>query len=496
MKDLVMRLSPDVLPKLASTIRRPAYDRNRVTTGIVHFGIGAFHRAHQAAYTEQVLASGDLRWGIVGASLRSPDTRDALNPQRGLYTLNVRSGTGDDLSIIGAIKDVLVAPESPSALIEAMARADVKIVTLTVTEKGYCHDPATGELNENHPDIVHDLAHPQAPRSAVGFLVEALAKRRAHGVKPFTVLCCDNLPSNGKTVRRVVTRFASLRDKALGDYVAREVKFPSTMVDRIVPATTDEDRIMIAQALGTTDAWPVMTEPFTQWVIEDDFGDARPAWEQFGAELVNDVEPYEHMKLRLLNGSHSTLAYLGYLAGYQTVAEAMSDPALAQLISDLMEYESAPTLHMPPGADVAAYRASLLQRFRNPALKHRTWQIAMDGSQKLPQRLLGTARDRLAAGQSIDRIALGVAAWMRYVTGLDEKGAPIDVRDPLAERFKAITNAAKGDPEALAQALFGIEMIFGQDLPRDPRFTGPVLAALKALYAKGAKATIAAMPKA
>ena len=491
-----MRLSPDVLPKLASSIRRPAYDRNRVTTGIVHLGIGAFHRAHQAAYTEQVLASGDLRWGIVGASLRSPDTRDALNPQRGLYTLDVRSGAGDDLAIIGAIKDVLVAPESPSALIEAMARADVKIVTLTVTEKGYCHDPATGELNESHPDIVHDLAHPQAPRSAVGFLVEALAKRRAHGVKPFTVLCCDNLPSNGKTVRRVVTRFASLRDKALGDYVAREVKFPSTMVDRIVPATTDEDRAMIAQALGTTDAWPVMTEPFTQWVIEDDFGDVRPAWEQFGAELVNDVEPYEHMKLRLLNGSHSTLAYLGYLAGYQTVAEAMSDPALAQLISDLMEYESAPTLHMPPGADVAAYRASLLQRFRNPALKHRTWQIAMDGSQKLPQRLLGTARDRLAVGQSIDRIALGVAAWMRYVTGLDEKGAPIDVRDPLAERFKTITSATKGDPEALAQALFGIETIFGQDLPRHPGFTGPVVAALNALYAKGAKATIAAMPKA
>ena len=491
-----MRLNPDVLAKLPATIKRPAYDRNRVTTGIVHLGIGAFHRAHQAAYTEQVLASGDLRWGIVGASLRSPDTRDALNPQRGLYTLNVRSGAGDHLSIIGAIKDVLVAPESPGALIEAMARADVKIVTLTVTEKGYCHDPATGELNEKHPDVIHDLANPTAPRSAVGFLVEALARRRAHGVKPFTVLCCDNLPSNGKTVRRVVSRFAALRDKALGDYVAREVKFPSTMVDRIVPATTDEDRDLIAQALGTNDAWPVMTEPFTQWVIEDDFGDARPAWEQFGAEIVKDVEPYEHMKLRLLNGSHSTLAYLGYLAGYQTVADAMSDKALAQLISDLMEFESAPTLHMPPGADVAAYRASLLERFRNPALKHRTWQIAMDGSQKLPQRLLGTARDRLAKGEPIARIALGVAAWMRYVTGVDEKGAPIDVRDPLAEQFKPIVAAAQNDPEKLAKGLMGIEAIFGKDLPQNPAFTTPVIAALKTLFAKGAKAMIAAMPKA
>lgn len=496
MKDRLMRLNPDVLAKLPSAIGRPTYDRNRVTTGIVHLGIGAFHRAHQAAYTEQVLASGDLRWGIVGASLRSPDTRDALNPQRGLYTLNIRSGTGDNLAIIGAIKDVLVAPESPSALIETMARADVKIITLTVTEKGYCHDPATGELSESHPDVVHDLKNPTAPRSAIGFLVEALARRRAHGVKPFTILCCDNLPSNGKTVRRVVTRFAQLRDKALGEYVAREVKFPSTMVDRIVPATTDEDRALIAQALGTNDAWPVMTEPFTQWVIEDDFGDVRPAWDQFGAEFVTDVEPYEHMKLRLLNGSHSTLAYLGYLAGYQTVADAMNDAALAQLISDLMAFESAPTLHMPPGADVASYRASLLARFRNPALKHRTWQIAMDGSQKLPQRLLGTARDRLAKGQPIDRIALGIAAWMRYVTGVDEKGQTIDVRDPLAERFKTIVAAAGSDPEALAKGLLTIEGIFGRDLPSDPAFTGPVVSALQALYAKGAKATIAAMPKA
>jgi fructuronate reductase len=496
MKVTIMRLSPDVLAKLATPIKRPAYDRNRVTTGIVHLGIGAFHRAHQAAYTEKVLASGDLRWGIVGASLRSPDTLDALNPQRGLYTLNVRSGAGDDLAVIGAIKDVLVAPESPAALIEAMARADVKIVTLTVTEKGYCHDPATGQLNESHPDIVHDLANPTAPRSAIGFLVEALARRRAHGVKPFTVLCCDNLPSNGKTVRRVVTRFAQLRDKALGDFVAAEVKFPSTMVDRIVPATTDEDRDLIAQSLGVTDAWPVMTEPFTQWVIEDDFGDVRPAWDRFGAEFVKDVEPYEHMKLRLLNGSHSTLAYLGYLAGYQTVADAMSDKALAQLIADLMEFESAPTLHMPPGADVAAYRASLLQRFRNPALKHRTWQIAMDGSQKLPQRLLGTARDRIAQGLPIERIALGVAAWMRYVTGVDEQGAPIDVRDPLAAQFKTIAAQAKGDPTVLAEGLFGIEAIFGKDLPLNPAFTGPVKAALANLYAKGAKATVAAMPKA
>ena len=491
-----MRLSPDALGRLPSSVQRPSYDRNRVTTGIVHLGIGAFHRAHQAFYTEQVLAKGDLRWGILGASLRSPDTRDALHPQRGLYTLNTRSGAGDELAVIGAIKDVLVAPESPAALIEAMARADVKIVSLTITEKGYCHDPATGMLNESHPDIQHDLNNPDQPRSAIGFLVAALARRRSHGVKPFTILCCDNLPSNGIVVKNVVTRFAQLRDPALGDYVEHYVKCPSTMVDRIVPATSDEDRDLITREIGVVDAWPIMTEPFSQWVIEDQFGDDRPAWEECGAELVKNVAPYEHMKLRLLNGSHSTLAYLGYLAGYQTVADAMKDHALAQLISDLMEHEAAPTLTMPDGADIPRYRASLLTRFRNPALKHRTWQIAMDGSQKLPQRLLGTVRDRLAAGQSIDRLALGVAAWMRYVTGVDEQGAPIDVRDPLAPRLATIAAAAQSEPEALARGLLALEMIFGEDLPQNAAFTEPVIAALQSLYARGAKATMAAMPKA
>lgn len=491
-----MRLAPPLLAQLPRSVRVPSYDRHHVKTGIVHLGIGAFHRAHQAYYTEQVLARGDLRWGILGASLRSPDTRDALHPQRGLYTLNTRSGAGDDLAIIGAIKDVVVAPESPSALIEAMARSDVKIVSLTITEKGYCHDPATGRLNENHPDIVHDLNTIDQPRSAIGFLVAALAKRRAFGVKPFTILCCDNLPSNGTIVQKLVTRFAELRDPALGDYVAAHVHCPSTMVDRIVPATSDADREQIAKHLGMVDAWPVTTEPFSQWVIENRFGDERPAWEEVGAELVTDVAPYEKMKLRLLNGSHSTLAYLGYLAGYATVADAMDDPALAQIIADLMGKEAAPTLSMPEGADINAYQSSLLARFRNPALKHRTWQIAMDGSQKLPQRLLGTARDRLAKGEKIDRIALGVAAWMRYVTGRDEQGAPIDVRDPLAEQFKMIAAQADGQPEALAHGLMGLEVIFGRDLPHHPGFTGPVIAALKSLFAHGSKATMAMMVRA
>ena len=483
------RLNEDTLADLPEAIRRPAYDRRALKTGIVHLGVGAFHRAHHAVYTDDVLGD-DPRWGIVAASLRSPDTYDALQPQDGLYTLSVRSQDGEDLRVVGAIRRVIVAPQATEELLDAMADPQTRIVTLTVTDKGYCHDPATGALNEDHPDIVHDLAYMRTPRSAPGFIVEALRRRRRAGIAPFTVLTCDNLPSNGRTVRRVLTRFAELVDPELGRFVADEVSCPSTMVDRIVPATTDHDRERIGNLLGVEDAWPVVTEPFTQWVIEDRFPQGRPAWERSGAEFVDDVEPYEHMKLRLLNGSHSTLAYLGYLAGYETVADAMADPAFVRLIEGLMDEEVTPTLHMPPGADLASYKKALVARFRNPALKHRTWQIAMDGSHKLPQRLLGTVRDRLRDGASIARLSLGVAAWMRYVTGVDETGAPIDVRDPLAGRLRELADRAGGSAATLADSLLGVQEIFGDDLPKDTRFTEAVTANLVRLYERGAKRTV------
>jgi len=484
------RLSDAALAGLPVSVAKPAYGRAQVKTGIVHLGIGAFHRAHMAVCTEHALAAGDLRWGILGASLRSPDTRDALNPQDGLYTVAVKGPDGTRMQTVGAIAKVLVAPEDPEALIAAMAAPDVRIVSLTVTEKGYCHDPATRRLKEDHADVVHDLANPHAPRSAPGFIVAALHRRRAAGVPAFTVLSCDNLPSNGKTVRNVVTRLAALRDAAFGRWVEEHVAFPCTMVDRIVPATTDADRAAVAAALGVTDAWPVTAEPFTQWVIEDAFPMGRPDWAAAGAVFSAEVEAYEAMKLRLLNGAHSTLAYLGFLAGRETVADAMKDEGLARLVRGLMDEEVTPTLAVPEGADLDAYKDSLIERFRNPELRHRTWQIAMDGTQKLPQRLLGTARDRLAAGGAIDRIALGVAAWMRYVTGTDETGAPIDVRDPLADELKRLTAAAGRDPERIVAALAGIEQVFGTDLPKDPRFTGPVTAALRSLFEKGAQETV------
>lgn len=483
------RLNSASLVGLPAEIQRPAYARGNVTTGIVHLGVGAFHRAHQAVYTDDVLGR-DPQWGIVAASLRSPDTYDALSPQDGLYTVAVRSREGEVLRVIGAISRVIVAPEAVDDLLNIMSDPGTRIVSLTVTEKGYCHDPATGALNEAHPDIVHDLSNPHLPRSAPGFIIEALRRRRAMGRPPFTVLTCDNLPANGRTVKRVLTRYAELIDPELGRFVADEISCPSTMVDRIVPATSDEDRDRLSRVLGVTDAWPVVTEPFTQWVIEDRFPQGRPAWEAAGAEFVSDVEPYEHMKLRLLNGSHSTLAYLGYLAGYETVAETMADSAFERLVKGLMDDEVTPTLHMPPGADLAAYKHALVERFKNPALKHRTWQIAMDGSQKLPQRLLGTVRDRLSANAPISRLTLGVAAWMRYVTGVDEKGAPIDVRDPMAARLREKADHAGENPERLASELFAIREIFGDDLPADPRFTGGVINALAQLRAHGARKTV------
>ena len=463
------------------------YDRGAITPGIVHLGIGAFHRAHMAAYVDALLAE-NPSWGIIGASLRRPDTRDALAPQDFLYTLATRDAAGTSCRVIGSILDVLDANTQRAQLIEIMASPAIRIVSLTVTEKGYCHDPSTGELDERHPDIVHDLAHPDAPISAPGLIVAALERRRTNGLFPFTVLSCDNLPSNGKTAGRIVRSFAALRDAELAKYVDG-VQFPSTMIDRIVPATTDADREIVKEIIGLEDAWPIMTEPFTQWVIEDNFPLGRPPFETVGAQLVADVEPFELMKLRMLNGSHSTMAYLGYLAGYQYVSEAIADLAIHKLIHGLMTEEAMPTLPMPRPT-LEAYRDQLLARFANPALQHRTWQIAMDGTQKLPQRLLGTIRDRLAKGQGIQRLTLGVAAWMRYITGLDEQGNPIDVKDPLSPRLRTIADAAGRNPEALAAGLLAVQEVFGTDLPVNPVFRAAVANHLKSLFNIGAAATV------
>lgn len=488
-----MRLNNATLGRLPDDIRRPAYDRASMTTGIVHLGIGNFHRAHQAVLTDDVLALPDsgLDWGITGVSLRSSGVRDALAPQDGLYSLVERDGGGASIRIVGSVREILVGPEGPDTVLDAMSNPGVRIVSLTVTEKGYCHDPATGALDENHPSIVADLKSPEHPASVIGTLVEALDRRRRAGVPPFTALSCDNLPNNGDTVCGLIRRFAELRDPALGRWVVDNVACPNTMVDRIVPATTDTDRAEVSARLGLEDVWSVSTEPFFQWVIEDKFASGRPAWDRVGAHLVDDVAPFELMKLRLLNGSHSTLAYLGVLAGHETVADTIADPPFDRLIRQLMATELAPTVPPPPDTDMAKYQQALCERFANPALHHKTRQIAMDGSQKLPQRLLAPARDRLADDQPLPLIALGVAGWCRYVGGVDEQGRSIQVDDPLADRLRAASDGADF-PAGKVRALLALTEVFGSDLAQSAPFVDAVTQAYESLVAVGSQATVMA----
>jgi fructuronate reductase len=453
--------------------------------GIVHLGLGAFFRAHGAVYIQEADRTGD--WGILGISLQRPDVRDALAPQDGLYHALELGPEGQTARLVTSITGVLVAPEDPQAVLEAMADPAVKIVSLTVTEKGYCHKPATGRLNPDHPDIAHDLTQP-LPRSAIGFLTRALHLRQQRGLRPFTVLTCDNLPNNGGLLRGLVLDFAHRLDPALAAWTRNEGRFPATMVDRIVPATTPETFATVARLTGTEDRAPVQHEPFRQWVIEDDFVDGqRPDLASVGVELVGDVTAYEHMKLRMLNGTHSSLAYLGYLAGHETIAHCMADPVFAAFTRTLWLDEIIPALTPPPGVDLAAYADRLADRYRNPGIRHRTWQIAMDGSQKLPQRILGTLAENLAAGRDSPGLALAVAGWMVYVGGTDLAGRPIDVRDPLADRLRS-TSAAKATPEGKVAALLAVAEVFPPDQAKAMQTC--LTLAYKSLLLKGARGAV------
>jgi fructuronate reductase len=391
--------------------------------------------------------------------------------------------------VIGSVTGILVAPEDPEAVLDAMTAPDTRIVSLTITEKGYCHEPATGRLNPDHPDIVHDLAHPDAPRSAPGFLVEAFRRRRNAGCAPFTVLSCDNLPSNGRLARGVIVEFARRADPGLADWIAETVSFPATMVDRITPAATEADIARLREAAGYEDRGLVVHEPFGQWVIEDDFPQGRPAWDRVGAQMVRSVEAHERMKLRCLNGTHSALAYLGYLAGHDTIAEAVADPPFAALCRKLWTEDILPTVPQPQGEDLTAYCEALLGRYRNPAIRHRTWQIAMDGSQKIPQRLLGPIRDTLAAGRVPHGLCLAVAGWMRYAGGRDETGAEIDVRDPLAADLRAASDSAD-TTEGKVAAFLDLRAVFDPDLAANPAFRSSVTDAYARLVIGGARRAV------
>lgn len=475
---------------LPDSIQQPRYDRRALKTRIVHFGFGAFHRAHQALLTDRVLNALGGDWGICEISLFSGDKlMSALRAQNHLYTVLEKGPEGNQAIIVGAVKECLNAKlDGLEAIIEKFCEPQVAIVSLTVTEKGYCIDPATGRLDTSNERIVHDLQNPLAPHSAPGILVEALSRRRERGLRPFTVLSCDNIPDNGHVVRNAIIGMAEKRSQQLADWVREHVTFPSTMVDRIVPAATPESLREITDALGVEDPCAISGEPFIQWVIEDNFVAGRPRWEEAGVEMVDDVMPWEQMKLRMLNGSHSFLAWLGYLAGYQHINECMADENFYRAAHRLMMQEQAPTLSVT-GVDLRQYADNLLARFSNPALQHRTWQIAMDGSQKLPQRMLESVRWHLQQGDEWPCLALGIAGWMRYVSGVDDAGNAIDVRDPLAQKIKGLVDNT-AEKERVA-ALLSLTEIFGSDLPADERFVSRVSAAWDDLCSKGARRSVA-----
>ncbi|MEM9581703.1 MAG: fructuronate reductase [Pseudomonadota bacterium] len=465
------------------------HNRTKLRPRIVHIGFGAFHRAHQALFTDQVARQGDSDWGICEVSLFNDTAIAALRAQDHMFSVLETGAESTEIKIVQAATCALTPSlDGPEAVIAQLAAAETAIISLTITEKGYCIDPATGRLDMSHPEILSDLKGSNTPQTVLGYLTAALKKRRELGHPPLSILSCDNIQGNGQVAKAALLAFARQTAPDLADWINAKITFPCTMVDRIVPAVTDDTAADIAAHLGHPDPCGVACEPFKQWVIEDNFAAGRPDWDIAGAKFVADVTPYEEMKLRMLNGAHSFLAYLGYLAGYTHISDTMDDPHFRSAAFDLMTQEAAPSLTMPAGADLRAYAEQLIVRFSNPALKHKTWQIAMDGSQKIPHRLGGSLKHHLAQGTDFPMIALGIAAWMRYVSGMDEQGHSIDICDPLAaELYK---RANQPDPVA---SLLGMEAIFEPEIGRNSDVITKVTQAYNALLQHGAKAALAAL---
>ncbi|HFF3788632.1 mannitol dehydrogenase family protein [Enterobacter mori] len=474
---------------LPARVQQPRYDRQQLRSRIVHFGFGAFHRAHQALLTNRVLNEKGGDWGICEISLFSGDVlMSQLRAQDHLFTVLEKGAEGNQAIVVGAVHECLNAKlDSLAAIIDKFCEPQVAIVSLTITEKGYCIDPATGKLDMHNTRILHDLENPTEPHSAPGILVEALHRRRERGLPPFTVLSCDNIPDNGHVVKNAVLGMAQKRSAELAGWIDAHVSFPGTMVDRIVPAATETSLAEITQELGVEDPCAISCEPFIQWVVEDNFVAGRPEWEAAGVQMVKDVLPWEQMKLRMLNGSHSFLAYLGYLAGYAHINECMEDASFREAARRVMLNEQAPTLRITD-VDLTAYADSLIDRFANPALQHRTWQIAMDGSQKLPQRMLDGIRVHLERNSAWPLLALGVAGWIRYVSGTDERGDAIDVRDPLSDKIQSLVKASS-EAERV-NALLTLSEVFGQDLPHNSVFVDAVNEAYQRLTRYGARQAV------
>jgi mannitol 2-dehydrogenase len=483
------RLGESNLAGLDPAVAVPGYDRSALRAGIVHIGVGGFHRAHQAMYLDRLMSQGKaLDWAIRGLGLLPGDVRmrDALNGQDGLYTLLVKHPDGTvEPRVIGSIVDYHYAPDDPEAAVEMMADPAVRIVSLTVTEGGYHVNPVTGEFDATHPSIAADLRRGAVPATAFGYLTEALRRRRDRGHSPFTVLSCDNIQANGEVAGRMLVAFATAKDADLGAWIGEHVAFPNSMVDRITPVTTDDDRTLLADRFGVEDSWPVVCEPYTQWVVEDRFVDGRPPWEDAGAQLVPDVMPYELMKLRLLNASHQALCYFAYLAGYRLVHEACQDELFSSFLLAYMTREARPTLAPVPGVDLDAYQRTLIERFSNGYVRDTVARLCAESSDRIPKWLVPVVRDNLARGGEVRLSAAVVASWARYAEGVDETGAPIEVVDRLADRLGAAARAYPEDDLAFLRDrdLFG-------DLAGDDRFTSAYRWALDSLHQHGARATL------
>jgi fructuronate reductase len=469
---------------------RPAYDPARHGHGIVHLGIGAFHRAHQADYTDAALAAAGGDWRIVGASLRSLELADALNPQNGLYTLIERGASAVSARVIGSIDRVIAASRDPAGLMTSLTDRRTRIVTMTVTEKAYGVDRATMTVDVGHPVIAADLRKPTNPSGVLGLLAEALRRRRTASIEPFTVLCCDNLPDNGAFVRHGVVDFARRFDPALADWIAKTVSFPSCMVDRITPASTEQTRKDALRLTNCIDLAPVETEPFAQWIIEGLFPSGRPAWEAGGALFVDDVRPYEAMKLRMLNGAHSMLAYAGFLSGRRYVRDTVGPQGFRSLIERHFE-AAASTLPQLPGIDLSVYAQQLLSRFANPAIAHETYQIAMDGTEKLPQRIFAPALEALEQELDVRPFAFVVAAWMRYCMGRLDDGTRFALRDPRESEISGLLSTANTSSD-VAEALHALPNLFPQRLRTDPVWRHTVDGCLGTMMGEGMQVALAA----
>jgi len=484
----MLPLTSGNLTSLAPGVAIPAYDRSRIRVGIVHLGVGGFHRAHQAMYLDRLMNDGQAQdWGICGVGVLPSDRlmADVLAAQDHLYTLVVKHPDGTlEPRVIGSLVDYLYAPDDPEAVLDRLADPATRIVTLTVTEGGYNIHPVTGLFRADDAAVRADLRPGAVPRTSFGLLTEALVRRRDRGIAPFTVVSCDNIQGNGEVACRSLSAFAELRDPELGAWVREQVAFPNSMVDRITPVTTDDDRRELAEQFGVVDRWPVVCEPFVQWVLEAT-PDERPPLEAAGVQLVRDVAPYELMKLRLLNASHQAVAYLGYLAGYRYVHEACGDPLFARFLRAYMDDEATPTLEPVPGIDLDDYKSVLIARFSSPHIRDTLARNATDTSDRIPKFLLPVLRRNLERGGPVRLSAAVIAGWARYAEGVDEQGDPIEVIDPLRDALTAAAGAQGSDPLAFLRNrdLFG-------DRVDDERFTAAYLAALESLHRVGARATV------